>query len=59
VGKQLLIRKGTRQQETDATGDHGPDFQELKTDRADIGIGQLGAIERQPADGLEQCIGQA
>lgn len=52
---------GAEQQQLHATGiaqHHGADLQQLQADRADIGAGQFGAGECDPADGVEQHIGK-
>ena len=62
AGEESLVGITARQQEADSAcvaGDHRADLQEFQADRADIGVGPFRAIECQPADGLEQGIGEA
>ncbi len=62
VDEQGLVRTGAGQMDAHPAAvahDDGADFQELETDCAVLGAGHIGALEPQPADGLEQRIGEA
>ena len=38
--------------------DDGADLQKLQADRAGLGAGRVGALEREAADRLDQAVGQ-
>ena len=58
----FLIGTGTRQQETDAAcieQDHRPDLEQLEAQGIDSGMRELRTLQHQPADGLQQGVGEA